>query len=236
MLLLLGALCAMTASGLAPVQPAAALHLVIESQFEYMASTQASTVESWIADDRTYEKRGARVVINRKDRGLQWVIDTQKSTYSEARFATPVPRAAAPEDLRTAGFSYEPTFMWTVTDTAQTSTVNGKACRLTVVAGTADFAEMTLKFWLCQADSQGLEAKANGSVLEAARFRYQSPVTYATELLAKRPGTVMMSSGGNRGTADSAEARIYRVVIRTLESGPPPAGIFDLPPGIQKAP
>lgn len=213
----------------------AALHFVVEGQYTFMASTQTTTAEYWITDDKTYERRGSRVTISRKDRGVRWVIDTQKGTYSETSLTSPAKNETTVEDIHTAGFSYEPEFAWTVIDSADTSTINGRACRLTLATGIDDFAEMTLKLWLCHTDRPALERKANGSVLDIARFRYQNPVTFATELLSKRPDMMLMSLEATVEPPISPTMS-HRVVVRTIENAVPPVGIFDLPSGIQKGP
>jgi hypothetical protein len=212
-----------------------ALHFVVERQFIFMASTQTSTAEFWITDDRTYEKRGTRVTISRKDRGVRWVIDTQKGTYSETSLTSPARNEIRVEDIHTAGFSYEPEFAWTVADSAKASTINGRACRLTVATGTDDFAEMTLMLWLCHTDRPALESKANGSILDSARFGYQNPVTFAAELLSKRSEALLMSVEATVEPPTSS-TMVYRVVVRTIENAAPPAGIFDLSSGLQKTP
>jgi len=213
----------------------AALHFVVEGQRILMASTQTTTAEYWITDDKTYEKRGTRVTISRKDLGVRWVIDTQKGTYSETRLTSPTKNETTVEDIHTVGFSYEPEFAWTVAANRKTSTINGRPCRLTVATGIDDFAEMTLKLWLCHTDRPALERKANGSVLDSAQFRYQNPVTFATELLSKRPDVLLMSL---EATVEppSSPTIAYRVVVGTIENAVPPDGIFDLPSGIQKTP
>jgi len=217
-------------------QPAPALHLVAESRFTYMASTQTTTSEQWLAESMTYETRGARVIITRQDRGVRWVIDTQKRTYSETTLA-PGSDAAKPEtaneSIHTAGFSYEPVFAWTVTQTAETATVNGRTCRLTTADGVADFAGISMKLWLCPAQEKELERKANGRILEMARFRYQDPVTFATSLLAKQSDVSLLSL---EATVDPpiAPRMLHQVRFLTFEKGQPPPGIFDLPGDLQK--
>jgi hypothetical protein len=218
-----------------PQEQRTAIHFVVERQFIYMASTQTTTAEFWITDDETYQKRGAQVIISRKDRGVRWVIDTRKGTYSETLLTSPARNETRVEDIHTAGFSYEPEFAWTVAESTEASTINGRACRLTVATGTDDFAEMTLKLWLCHLDRPALERKVNGSVLDSARFGYRNPTTFATELLTKRPDGLLMSLEATVEPSISP-TMVYRVVIRTIESATPPAGIFDLPASIQRIP
>jgi len=224
---------ALVSSMSAQARTSPSLHMVVESQFIYMSSTQTSTVEYWIAEDKSYEKRGARVTITRKDRGVRWIIDTQKQTYVESTLADAAKQQAVTEDMHTAGFNYEPEFAWTVTDTKQTSIINGRSCRLTIANGTADFADASLKLWLARSDRQGVEAGANGPIVDSTRFRYQNPATYITRLLAKRPGTLLMSLDATV-EPPIAPTMVHHVLIRTIETGQAPAGTFDLPAGLLK--
>lgn len=216
-------------------QEPTALHFVVEGQRTFMGSTRTLKAEYWITDDKTYEMRGPRVTIVRKDLGVRWVIDSQKKTYSETRLTSPAKKETTVEDIHTAGFSYEPEFAWTVKDSAEASTINGRSCRLTLAMGTDDFAEMTLKLWLCHTNRPALERKANVSVLDGALFSYENPVTFATELLSKRPDMLLMSLEATVEPPISP-TMTHRVVVRTIENAVPPTGIFDLPSGIQKRP
>ena len=215
-----------------PQEQRAALHFVVDSQFIYLASTQTTITEYWITDDKTFEKRGTRVTISRKDRGVRWVIDTKSGTYTETRLTSAGDEKTA-DDIHTAGFSYEPEFAWTVADSTEAATINGRACRITTAAGTDDFAEMTLKLWLCNTDRPALERKANVFVLDSARFRFEDPTTFATKLLSRLPNKLLMSLEASVEPPTSPTMG-HRVMIRTIENAPPPAGIFDLPLDIQK--
>jgi hypothetical protein len=218
-------------------QATPALHVLLESQFVYMSSTQTAMAEHWIADGKSYEKRGQRVVIVRSDRGVRWVIDTQKGTYSEtplAPRAVPPKRGAQAEDIHTAGFSYEPEFAWTQTESEETSTVEGRRCRLTVATGTAEFAEAELKLHHAVARAPEMECKANALVLDAARFRYAGIGAAASEFLSKQRNALLMSLEATVEPPISP-TMVHRVVVRTLEQAQPPGGLFDLPPGIRKS-
>jgi hypothetical protein len=213
-----------------------ALHLVVESQFTFLGSKQLTTTEYWITDDKTYERRGGRVIINRKDGGLRWVIDMEKRTYSETQSTAPARNVKSEgEDIRTAGFSYEPEFAWKVADGRKVSTINGRRCRLTTATGTDDFAEMTVKLWLCYTNRPALERKANVLVVECARFRYQNPINFVTQLVSRRPKMLLMSLEADVEPPIS-RAMHHRVMVRTIENAKPPNGIFDLPLGIQRKP
>jgi hypothetical protein len=209
-----------------------AVYLVTESQFTFMASTQTTVTEYWITVDKLYQRLGTRVTIVRTDRGVQWDIDMQAGTYSESRLISTEDKTPA-EDIRTAGFSYEPDFAWTITGDTQTSTINGRPCHFSIAKGVADFAEMTLKLGLCQSNGQPLSEKVNRSILSSAGFRYRHPVTFVTEFLSNRPELLLMSLEATVEPPISSTMN-HRVVVRSIENSAPPAGIFDLPAGIRK--
>jgi hypothetical protein len=61
----------------------AGLHVIIEREFIYLAATNTSRLEQWLAGDKTYEKRGDQVSIIRKDLGVRWILDVARKSYSE---------------------------------------------------------------------------------------------------------------------------------------------------------
>lgn len=210
-----------------------ALHIVAESHFAYSAATQTTTADYWATKDKTRERKGNVVIITRRDLGLRWVINSSTGKYSETRIEEKVFEQGTGEDLRTAGFSYEPQFSWTSTNSAQ-SFINGRVCRSVLATGTDDFAEMTLQLTLCRADGLGLENNANEFMLEFVRFRYRNPVDFAKKILAKSPGWLLMSL---EATIEPpiAPTMSHSAVIRTMEIREPPSGIFELPPNVQSA-
>ncbi len=220
----------------APEPPPVALHLIVESRFTFMSSTQTATVEQWITENMTYEKRANRVMITRNDRALRWLIDTQKSTYSEMPLVPQQQSAAprtVPEDIHTAGFDYDPAFAWVVSKPGKTETIDGRACREMSATGTADFAGIEMKLRLCRGKEPALERKANARILDAVRFRYQDALKFALGFLSRQPDMVLMSI---EATVDSpiAQSMYHDVKVLTLEKAAPPPGIFDLPSGLQK--
>ena len=216
-----------------PQEQAVALHVVIESQFTFMASTQTTIGEYWITNGKTYEKRGTRVVIVRRDRGLQWVIDVEKGTYSE-KPATSAPKTEREvEDIHTAGFNYEPEFAWTVSDGEERLIMDGRTCHMKEAKGTDSFAEMTLKLWLCHTARPAIERDLNSRVLDIVRFRFTNPNAFVTKILSEQPEMLLMSLEA-MVEPPIAGTMAHRAVVRKVEIAVVPAGIFDLPSGIQK--
>ena len=209
-----------------------AFHLVTENQFTFMGSTQTTTTEYWITADKLYQRRGNRIVITRGDKGVQWTIDTQGNTYSEAQLAATENKAPA-EDIRTAGFSYEPEFVWTLTSSKEQVDINGHPCEITTAKGLTDFAEATVKVGLCRTLGRQVPAKVNRSVLESAALRYKNPIAFVMRYVSKHSGMLLMSFEATIEPPVSSTMN-YRVVVRSIEGTAPPAGIFELPAGVIK--
>ncbi len=224
-------------------QPAG-LHFAIEREFVYMASTRTLRSEQWIAGDKAYQKRGDVVVITRKDLGVRWMVDSAGKTYTEqplkdapttadqANTSGAIVNSTVPEDLRMAGFRYEPDYAWTVSETSETRDINGRSCRRLTAAGDADYAETSLTLWLCPRGESDRAGSSNPAVLD--QIRSDSIRKLVEEQLAKRGNPILMSFEENTEPAIAATT-IARIRIKVLESAPIPAGIFDLPPGVQKS-
>jgi hypothetical protein len=207
-----------------------AFHLVTENQFIFMGSTQTTTTEYWITADKLYQRRGNRIIITRVDKGVQWTIDTQGNTYSEAQLASTENKAPA-EDIRTAGFSYEPDFVWTLTEDTEQVNINGRPCGITTAKGLADFADATIKVGLCRIKGRQVPANVNRAVLESAALRYKNPIAFVMGYVSKHSGMSLMSFEATIEPPVSSTMN-YRVVVRSIERMPPPVGIFELPAGV----
>lgn len=227
------------------VPPSSGLHVVIEREFNFLASTRTTRSEQWLAGDRTYGKTGDIVSITRKDLGVRWIIDSAKKTYTERPLSGSTadrPAAQKPavssgetkpvEDLRTAGFNYEPAYDWTVTETGQTSTINGRLCTKVVAAGEADYAETNLVLWYCPRSEADVPGDPNVPFLNM--IRDDSIRAFLDSQQTKRGNPILMSYEETTEPAISP-VMITRIRIQTLESAPVPAGLFDIPAGVQKA-
>jgi len=221
------------------------LHVVIEREFTFLASTRTMLSERWIADDRMYAKSGDIVSITRKDLGVRWIIDGAKRTYTEMPLSGPsADRPAAPEppssptvakpaeDLREAGFRYEPAYEWTVTDTPETSTINGRLCIRVVAAGDADYAETNLALWYCPRSEADKAGDQNVPFLNM--IRDDSIKTFLESQQRKRGNPILMSYEETTEPSISP-VMVTRIRIKTLESVPAPAGLFNVPIGVSKA-
>jgi hypothetical protein len=221
---------------LSAAQPPTALHATVRSDFVYLASTRTMAAEYWISGDKLYEKRGEQIRIDRRDLGLTWLIDPQKSSYIERKMPpdSPAPPAAAQEDVHTLGFDYQPEFVWDVKDTAETQVLHGRVCRLSVATGIAEFAETTLRLWFCPT-AQEDQRRLNNVLVGSSGIRYRGIAGFVASQLKQRPDTALLLM---EETTEPPIAPVMKrkVQVGTLEITAPPPGIFDIPPGYQKAP
>ena len=83
-----------------PVSPPPAdVHLLVESQFNYLSSVRTTTIETWSAQGKTATKIGDRLTIRREDLGVRWRVDLKAGTYTEEKIAPP----AAAEPAKAVG-------------------------------------------------------------------------------------------------------------------------------------
>jgi hypothetical protein len=217
----------------------AALHATVQRDFTFLESTRTTEVEYWIGDDGIFEKRGEQVRIDRRDLGVTWLIDSRKGAYSEQRRPAPAPAATArgdaAEDMHTAGFDYEPEFIWQVKDTGERQALLGRDCRLTVATGVADFAETELRLWLCASAEGQAERQVNDLVLRQARFPFRDMGAFVAAELARRAGVLLLLAEARTDPPISRMMR-HQVRVSSLETGPAPPGIFEVPKGLTKTP
>jgi len=155
----------------AATPPPGALHAIIRSEFQYVSTTRTTDTEYWISAGQILRKR-----------------DKQLTPVPEPSFAKPAPQ---PEDLHTAGYTYEPEFTWQLTDTAETRVLNGRECRLTTATGIAEFAQTDLRLWFCPSQS-GDERKVSSLVAQMAGRPYPAVARYVAGELERRTGSVLL--------------------------------------------
>jgi hypothetical protein len=90
---------------------------------------------------------------------------------------------------------------------------------------------MTLKLLLCRAD--GPKTLARDFVLDSARLRYQDPIDLIRRVLSDSRGWVLICLEAEIEPPITSTIS-HRAEIRSMEIRAPPAGIFELPPNVQK--
>jgi hypothetical protein len=222
---------------LAAALPAAApppspdLHVVVGSEFVYMARTRPLRQDWWLGEKRRAVAADGRLTITREDLGVVWRIDTKAGTYTE----TPRPAAAGPAgpppfDIHTAGYSWEPEFDWSVRETGREATVAGRPCREFSARGQADYSDTTVTFWGCTPLSPGLPSPTD---VVTALLRNDSTLRMIRETAEKRGFWVLQAEETTEPAI--APTLIMRVKVETLEAAPAPAGTFELSPSLKKA-
>lgn len=172
--------------------PPGALHAVVRSQFQYMAFTRTSENEFWVSGGNLWRKHDGKVA----------------PAPEPALSAAPAP---VPEDLHTAGFDYEPEFLWKVADTAETRVIHGRQCRLTTATGIAAYSQTELRLWLCPARAAD-ESKVTGLVAETAGGQDRSVAAFVAGEMGRRTGIVLLA------LEETTEPAIAPVIVRKTET------------------
>lgn len=212
--------------------PPAAIHVVIDTERAYMGSVRKAQIEYWLAPDKTWVSQLGRITITRRDLGVRWRLDAAKKTYAEEKLQPPpAPQKPPAGDIRSARFDYQPEFDWTVAQSGR-PTVAGRECREFSAEGQADFARTALTF----AIGPRVPPKTDPDVNEllAGHAGTESVSRFLREAARTHGNGCLMSYEETQEPA-IAPTIIQRVKISTLETLPPPPGIFDLPAGFTKA-
>ncbi len=212
--------------------PASDVHLLVESQFNYLSSVRTTTVETWSSQGKTATKLGDRLTIRREDLGVRWRVDLKAGTYIEDKLP---PTAPAPdprkEDIHTAGYDYEPEFDWTTRETGEKSAIAGQPCRQFVANGDADYAESTVKFWVCEPIT-GVTYAMNDAVLGMMRSDDARKMVVQT---ATKLGRGWVLGVEETQQPPIAPTLVMTISVKTIEATPLPATTFELPPNVKKA-
>jgi hypothetical protein len=219
-------------SAVSAVPPPVATHVVIDTERSYMGAVQKTQIEYWLAPDKTWVSQRGRVTISRRDLGVRWRLDPGKKTYLEEPLVAPAPEPSPPgDDIHTARFDYEPDFEWSVTSAGRTS-VAGRDCREYSADGQADYSHTTIRFAIGPRVSLKTDPDVNR--LLAGLARYESVSRFLRDAALTRGNGCLMSYEETLEPA-IAPTIVQRAKVSTLETVPPPAGIFDVPEGFAKA-
>jgi len=213
--------------------PPSDLHLVVESQFNYLASVRTTTTDMWMSTGRRTAKIGETITIRREDLGIRWRINLKAGTYTEEKIEPPSPPPPpAKEDIHTVGQNYyEPEFDWTLSDSGQKTTIAGRPCRQFLAAGDADYAESTVKFWVCEPIA-GITHPVNDAVI--SQMRNQSARKMVEQATAKQ-GSAWVLGIEETQEHSIAPTMVITVSVKTLDATAAPPGTFELPANAKKA-
>ncbi len=215
-----------------PVSPPSSdLHLLVESQFVYLSAVRTTTIETWIAQGKTASRLGDRLTIRREDLAVRWRIDLKAGTYTEDKLTPAGPPLPPKPDIHTAGYDYEPEFDWVTREGGQEMTIAGRPCAQFVSTGDADYAEATVKFWVCE-PIPGVSHAVNDSMLSS--MRSQSARKMVLETAAKRGKGWVLAVEETQEPA-IAPTLTMKITAKTLEAAPLPPETFELPANVKKA-
>lgn len=216
----------------AAIPVAADDHLLIESRRTYMGRTYPpQTSELWIAADKTYAREGAMVTIERYDLGKRWRINTRAKAFLEEALDAP---AEAPSGalarVQELGWTYVPDYVWTGELTKEEKTIDGLPCRKAVLTGIAEYADEVREIWL-----------AKDVPIDVPRYfkRFVQPALSGSlaRAFAKTSALRDWLPIQTIVTRDPpiAGRTIWETAAIKIEAARPPDGVYDLPPGLDKA-
>ena len=216
----------------APPPPPDDLHVVVASEFVYMARTRPIRQDWWLGEKRRAVAADGRLTVTREDLGLVWRIDTKAGTYTETPRPAPGAAPAGPPafDIHTAGYSWEPEFEWNLRETGRQATIAGRPCREFSASGQADYSETTVSFWACTPLSPALPSPTE---IVTAQLRNDSTIRMVRETAARQGLWVLQAEETTEPPI--APTLLMRIKVETLETGPAPAGTYDLSPTLKKA-
>ena len=121
--------------------------------------------------------------------------------------------------MHTAGFQYQPDFLWEVKDLAETQAIHGRSCRLAVAGGIAEYAQTAIRLWLCPSQDAS-ERAVSDLVLRSANFAYRAILPFLAAEVARRPGVVLLRLEETIAPA-IAPTMLRRVEAARFEMAPP---------------
>ena len=208
-------------------------HIVTESSRTYMGrTTPPRATETWLRDGAVAIRSPGATTIIRIDLKKRWTIVDRNKKYFEEPLEAPAPApSAAKIRIQEMGFDYEPVFTWTVTETGDTRTIGGLACRKVVAQGEADYAEERREMWV-----------AGSATIDIDRYRAlmidrDSDPTMAQlsrQSLVLRSGIAVETTTVRTPPIAPEMTWVFRVT--KVEGGvTPPAGMYEIPPGYTRA-
>jgi len=206
-------------------------HIVTESSRTYMGrTTPPRATETWLRDGAVATRSPGMTTIIRFDLKKRWTIVDRNKKYFEEPLEAPASPAAKIR-IQEMGFDYGPVFTWTVTETGDTRTIGGLACRKVVAQGEADYAEERREMWVVGSVTIDLERYRalmidRDSDPAMAQLYRQSPVL--------RSGIAVETTTVRTPPIAPEVTWVFRVT--KVEGGViPPAGMYEIPPGYTRA-
>jgi hypothetical protein len=208
-------------------------HIVQELTRTYMGRTSPpQTAEAWLAADKASLKEGAFLVITRRDLKKRWTVNLRSKKYLEESLPAPG-KPPAPEKkpfrIQEYGFDYEPVFDWRLEKDMPTETAEGKTCRKIVARGDADYAEEVREVWL----TTDVPVDIDRAFEALIKPRFEAAWLEIWERTPALRKSFPMKSVVTTENA-IAPTMVWVTRVTKVEDAPPPAGVYDVPAGMQK--
>ncbi len=199
--------------------------------FAGTSRTRNSTEELWACPDKEYRNTGGRVMITRRDKGIIWSIDSGAGTYTERAIGNPAVSATpeTSEKPHNQGYEYDPEYDWMIEDAGSQEVVSGVPCRKQVLDGDADLSERVIELWTAPDLGPALPR-------DARTLGYFLARTEAGPFLARWDAFKDRFVLRERVTEDPpiGPTWVQETKFTKFEAADPPAGIYNLPPGLKK--
>ena len=226
------------------------MHLARKSQLLYDKGFVGFSVtdEVWASENLEYRNFDHHLYIIRRDLKKLWNIDLAAKTYIESAFDPEKPRRVGgpeqpqesektrgeeelqvPEEpLHNEGYVYEPEYDWSIKETTEKKLICGAECRKFVIEGDADYSEETIELWV--ADDVPIDKQLYAQVLDLFLSSQADSVVQRFEELR---GCFVLHE--KIVTDDPiAPVHTWESEVTTAKDEDPPAGIYELPPGLRK--
>ena len=206
-------------------------HIISQQSRTYMGNTTPPAPnEVWISDQAVLMSSGRTTVLLRFDLGKRYYLNPiQKRYYEELLEGQDASASAAPERIQEVGWNYVPDYDWILQDTEEERVIDGRASRRLILKGEADYAQEVRDFWISR--DVPIDLDRYYRLLSKRELRGRLLTIYEkTPLL--RQGFILES----RTTTEHpiAPTMIWTNKVIKLERAEPPAGIYDIPPDLQK--
>jgi hypothetical protein len=185
--------------------------------------------EIWLNETSVCTKGSRFITIERYDLGRRWILSRETKRYFDEPLAPPAEEKKEPVAIQRAGWDYEPSYDWTISESQKTDTVCGFICKLLAADAEVDYSSGSFQLWV-----------AGNVPINVGRFN-RRVVPLITEFdwkelssaypplnnlfLLKYTGTQVNSIGPEM---------TFKTTVTKLENATPPAGTYDIPEGYQK--
>src|SRR3989338_3491309 len=191
----------------------------------------ARSTEIWMNESSVWLKGSAYVTIERYDLQKRWIVSPGKKRYVEVPL-TPAPEKKINNDsvaIQRAGWTYAPTYEWTVKETDQEAVIGDQPCMLIVAEGDADYSSESVELWVAKSAPVNAALYNERVTAGAVDFDWQDLLNVFPTLKNR----FIMRFVDKRRPPIAPETT-YETKITKVETAAPPPMIYEVPDGFQR--